>query len=106
MKVLAGRVALITGASRGIGLALAKRFAAEGASVVLGASRLGAHGTLPGTLEEAVDAIRGQGFKAAAMACDLADTAARADLIARASQHFGPVDSLVNNSAIKEERGA
>ncbi|MFP6641098.1 MAG: SDR family NAD(P)-dependent oxidoreductase, partial [Myxococcota bacterium] len=53
-----GRVALITGASRGIGRALAERFSAEGASLVLSASRLGAHGNLPGTLEEVVAEIQ------------------------------------------------
>jgi NAD(P)-dependent dehydrogenase (short-subunit alcohol dehydrogenase family) len=99
MKQLDGKVALITGSSRGIGLAIAKRFAAEGASVVLSASRLGAHGNLPGTLEEAVAQINRAGGKAAAVEANLTDVEARSILIARASQAFGPIDILVNNAA-------
>jgi NAD(P)-dependent dehydrogenase (short-subunit alcohol dehydrogenase family) len=99
MTLLAGKTALVTGASRGIGLAIARRFSAEGASVVLCASRLGTHGTLQGTLEEAVTLIEAQQGKAAAIACDLSDADARADLLAQASQFFGPIDILVNNAA-------
>jgi hypothetical protein len=94
-----GKVAFVTGASRGIGRAIARRFAAEGASVVLSASRMGAHGKLAGTLEEAVAQIRAAGGEAAAVAADLSDAAARGDLIARASEPFGPIDILVNNAA-------
>lgn len=94
-----GRVAFITGSSRGIGRAIATRFAAEGASVVLSASRMGAHGNLIGTLEEAVSTIQAAGGKAAAIAADLSDPEARADVIERASEHFGPIDLLVNNAA-------
>jgi citronellol/citronellal dehydrogenase len=94
-----GRVAFVTGASRGIGRALARRFAAEGASVVLCASRMGAHGKLAGTLEQAVSEIQAAGGKAAAVAADLSQAEARGDLIARASEAFGPIDILVNNAA-------
>ncbi len=94
-----GRVAFITGASRGIGKAIARRLSAEGASVVLSASRMGAHGKLQGTLEQAVSVIQAAGGKAAAVAADLSDPAARADLIQRAGECFGPVDILVNNAA-------
>lgn len=94
-----GRVAFVTGASRGIGKAIAMRLASEGASVVLNASRMGAHGDLPGTLESAAADLQEAGFKAAAIAGDLSDPAARAGLIDRASDFFGPVDILVNNAA-------
>ena len=94
-----GKVAFITGASRGIGRAIAQRLASEGASVVLNASRMGRHGKLLGTLEEAASEIQAGGGKAHAVACDLTDEKARADLIERASEPFGPIDILVNNAA-------
>ncbi len=99
MSILAGKTALITGASRGIGRAIAMRFAAEGADVVLCASRMGAHGKLAGTLEESVEGIIKDGGKAAALVCDLTDIDARASLISDASEFFGPVDIIVNNAA-------
>jgi NAD(P)-dependent dehydrogenase (short-subunit alcohol dehydrogenase family) len=99
MPELEGRNVLITGASRGIGRAIATRFAAEGANVVLSASRMGTHGKLEGTLEEAVSAVQAAGGKAAAVAADLSDEQARSDLVERASEAFGPIDVLVNNAA-------
>jgi len=94
-----GKVAFITGASRGIGLAIATRLASEGASVVLCASRMGAHGDLAGTLEESISSIQASGGKATAVVCDLSDASARVGLIDRSSEAFGPIDILVNNAA-------
>jgi len=99
MEILANTTALITGASRGIGLAIARRFAAEGAAVVLCASRWGTHGKQSGTLEEAVALIEKEGGRAAGVACDLSQEAARADLVRQAEEHFGPIDIVVNNAA-------
>ncbi len=99
MGKLDGRVAFVTGASRGIGRAIAQRFAAEGASVVVNASRMGSHGDLNGTLEETVSTIQAAGGKASAVAADLSSEEARAGLVERAGEAFGPVDILVNNAA-------
>jgi len=92
--------ALVTGASRGIGRAIAKRLAAEGANVVLSASRLGRHGDLQGTLEDGAEEIERSGGRAATVVANLLDDEARSDLVARAEAAFGPLDILVNNAAM------
>lgn len=99
MGALEGRVALVTGASRGIGAAVAERFAAEGARVAVCARTEEAHPTLPGSLRETVQAIRARGGEAAAFRVDLVEPEDRARLVEAVRAAFGPVDVLVNNAA-------
>ncbi|MDJ0949665.1 MAG: SDR family NAD(P)-dependent oxidoreductase [Alphaproteobacteria bacterium] len=90
---LAGRIALITGASRGIGAAVATRFAAEGAHLVLVARSQGG-------LEEVDDAVRAAGASATLVPLDLTDLEGVDRLGAALNERFGRLDVLVGNAAI------
>jgi citronellol/citronellal dehydrogenase len=96
---LGGRIALVTGASRGIGAAIARRLAAEGASVAVTARTLDVRGPLEGTLHETVAAIETDGGRAVAIAADLTDADDRARIVPEAQAALGPVEILVNNAA-------
>jgi citronellol/citronellal dehydrogenase len=100
-RPLEGRVALVTGASRGIGAAIAHRFACEGAVVAVAARSLDepAQGYLPGTLRQTVANIEAAGGRALPYQVDLTSPESRANLIDRVVADLGPVDVLVNNAA-------
>ena len=98
---LAGRVALVTGASRGIGEAIARRFAAEGALVGVTArtQEEGDH-LFSGSIASTVQAIRDEGGTAVAVQADLSRPEDRARVAETVSAELGPIDVLVNNAAI------
>ena len=93
---LAGKVAVVTGASKGIGAGIAKQLAAEGAAVVVNysASKAGA--------DKVVAEIKADGGKAVAVQANVAKKADIEKLIAETKKAFGPVDILVNNAGIYE----
>ncbi len=99
---LAGKIAIVTGASRGIGQAIAELFAAEGASVVCAARTLneGDHRMLEGSLSRTVDTIRAKGGEASAVTADVSTEAECLALVAQARALYGPIDILVNNAAL------
>ena len=101
MESLDGRVAIVTGASRGIGAEIARRFAAEGARVAVSARTTEpGQSAFEGTIHETVQSIVDTGGAAVAVAANLARVEDRARLVEETEQQLGPVDVLVNNGAV------
>lgn len=100
-RTLKGKVALVTGASRGIGEAIAVRLGMEGAKVVVSARTAeSGESRLPGTLHETVERVRKTGAEVIFIKADLAQVREREVLIEKAQASFGPIDILINNAAI------
>jgi citronellol/citronellal dehydrogenase len=96
----AGRRALVTGASRGIGAAVAERLAAQGADVAVVARTLERHDHLEGSLQATADRLSRYGGRVAVVVADLADGEARAGVVPEAERSLGgPIAILVNNAA-------
>src|ERR1700684_1714653 len=102
MEKLPGKVAMVTGASRGIGQQIAELFASEGAKVICAARTMneGEHRMLEGSLTRTIDLIRGKGGEATALPADVSSEAACIALVEAARQTYGPIDILVNNAAL------
>jgi citronellol/citronellal dehydrogenase len=96
---LEGRTLFITGASRGIGLAIALRAARDGANIVIAAKTDKPHPKLPGTIFTAADEIAKAGGKALPLVVDVRDEAQVKDAIERAVATFGGLDIVVNNAS-------
>jgi len=95
---LHGRVAIVTGASRGIGKALAIRLAQEGADVAVAAKSEQSTEKLPGSIHETADAIRALGRRAVAIPTDVRDENAIRNMVERTVSELGRIDILVNNA--------
>jgi citronellol/citronellal dehydrogenase len=99
MATLAGKTLLISGASRGIGLAIATRAARDGANLVLLAKTVDPNPRLPGTLGSAVEACVTAGGKALAVQTDIRDEVAVTAAVQAGVDRFGGIDILVNNAS-------
>src|SRR5262245_9015883 len=91
---LDGRIALVTGASRGLGLAMAEALAGQGAHVLL-------NGRDPGTLDAAAAKIEAAGNRAESIAFDVADADATAAAMSEIERRHGRLDILVNNAGVQ-----
>ena len=96
---LSGKRIFITGGSRGIGLAIALRAAADGASIAIAAKTAEDNPKLPGTIFSAAKDIEAAGGKALPIQCDIRDEDAVAAAVAKAAEQFGGLDILINNAS-------
>ena len=96
---LAGKTLFITGASRGIGLAIAKRAAADGANIAIAAKTTQAHPKLPGTIYTAAEEIEAAGGKALPLVCDIRFEDQVQAAVDKTVETFGGIDICINNAS-------
>ena len=99
MSTLTGKTLFITGASRGIGLAIGLRAARDGANVAIAAKSAEPHKHLPGTIYTAADEIEAAGGKALPLIVDVRDEQGVIDAAAKTAETFGGIDICVNNAS-------
>ena len=99
MASLKGKTLFISGASRGIGLAIALRAARDGANVAIAAKTTEPHPRLKGTIHTAADEVRAAGGKALPIVCDIREEAQVMDAIEKTVGEFGGIDICVNNAS-------
>ncbi len=99
MAALQGKTVFITGASRGIGKAIALRMARDGANVVIAAKTKDPNPKLPGTIYTAAEEVEAAGGKALPVRCDIREEDAVRAAVAQAVERFGGIDVLVNNAS-------
>jgi citronellol/citronellal dehydrogenase len=99
-RQLEGKVAIVTGASRGIGEAIAKRLGEAGAMVVISARTFEPNHLNPGSLIETAEGMRSSGVVVLPVRCDLSNPSDRVHLVDETMATFGSVDILVNNAAV------
>ncbi|CAN5805349.1 NAD(P)-dependent oxidoreductase [soil metagenome] len=97
---LTGKTLFITGASRGIGKAIALRAARDGANVTIVAKTEQPHPKLPGTIYSAAEEIEAAGGRALPMPVDIRDDTKVAEAAKRCTEHFGGIDIVVNNASV------
>jgi L-rhamnose 1-dehydrogenase len=95
-----GKVALVTGGSRGIGRGISEMFAREGANVIVNYSREADSGPYSGSAEQLVGALRGAGGEAVACAADVSKSVEVKEMVLFAREQYGRIDILVNNAGI------
>ena len=106
MGTLQGKTIFITGASRGIGLAIALRAAQDGANVAIAAKSAVPNPKLPGTIHSAAAAVDAAGGKGLAIRCDIREEGEVQAAVAQTLAAFGAIDILVNNASAIWLRGA
>ncbi len=99
MQTLKDKTLFITGASRGIGKAIALRAAQDGANIVIAAKTAEPHPKLPGTIYTAAEEIEAAGGQALPLIVDIRHEEVVADAVSKAVNHFGGIDILINNAS-------